>query len=542
MIVETPGIEWSVESEKSKWLPVMRKLSLTISIAILLAVMFSSCSSIPAKTVDKPPSAAEFYTDAKLSRIFSAGVQGHADKSGFILLRDGQRALRERLYLADIAEHSIDAQYYIWNSDDAGKLLMQRLLKSADRGVLVRLLLDDFCVSDRSEQLLVINSHPNIHVRVYNPFVNRSGAGKWLNFAFDFDRLNRRMHNKTYTVDGMVAIVGGRNIGDEYFGQHAQINFSDLDLFTIGPVAKQVSNSFEEYWNSAWAIPIDQMLTSHSAQQDRNKLEGFLHDDSLSETSQVLLYGQNVLPETHYNQLVDELIWAPASFVHDEPGADDKEAYSDGPKRVARHLMQLAENSQQEILIESAYFVLNEPTLELVDQLRSRGIRMRTLTNSMASNDVLPNHASYAMVRKDMLERGIELYELRPDAESCLEILGSEEYCDDDSFLSLHSKSAVFDRETVYVGSLNFNLRSAYLNTEVGMFVESSILAEQLTRQIELNMKRENSWQAMIKDNQVLWVTDINGTEESSSHEPRTTWLERAKEGLLILLPGSQYY
>ena len=519
----------------------MRNLFLTIAMTASLMFTLISCSSIPKKSVEKHPPAEQIYPETKLSQIFYEASREHGDKSGFILLRDGDRAFHERVFLADIAEHTIDAQYYIWNSDTIGKSLMRRLVQSADRGVRVRLLLDDFCVSERSDKLLVINSHPNIDVRVYNPFVKRSGAAKWLNFAVDFDRLNRRMHNKTYIVDGTAAIVGGRNIGDEYFGQNTHINFRDLDLFTVGPVVKQVSESFQEYWDSPWAIAIDEMVSSDADQSYVSQLQDF-QDDTPSEPAQVIFPGTIAAPDTHFNNSLRELVWAPATFVHDEPGGDDDQAYSDEPKRVAKHLLQLVENSQQEILIESAYFVLSESTLDLVNQLRSRGVRVRALTNSMTSNDVLPNHASYAMVRKDMLEHGIELFELRPDAESCLEILGNKEYCDEDSFLSLHAKSAVFDRKTVYIGSLNFNLRSAYLNTEVGMFIDSPVLADKLTRQIELNMKRVNSWQAMVEDDMVLWVTDRNGNEERSQHEPQTSWMERVKEGFLMVLPGAQYY
>lgn len=211
----------------------------------VLIFMVSSCATLPDRIEDEYQSTSTLAVEPRLSQIFSQAVDEQGDKSGFILLRKGVRALRERILLAEIAEKTIDAQYYIWNNDKSGKLLLSKLAKSADRGVSVRLLLDDFNVGGRSEQLLAINSHPNIQVRVYNPFVTRSGVGKWFNLASDFSRLNRRMHNKTYIVDGTAAIVGGRNIGDEYFDQNEHINFSDLDLLTIGVAVKQVSESFK---------------------------------------------------------------------------------------------------------------------------------------------------------------------------------------------------------------------------------------------------------------------------------------------------------
>lgn len=244
----------------------------------------------------------------------------------------------------------------------------------------------------------------------------------------------------------------------------------------------------------------------------------------------------------HCQLSLEQFIWAPAVFIQDQPVSDEKARDKKEPKAVAQKLLELAENSKQEILIESAYFVLNKNATKLAESLIGRGVKIRALTNSMASNDVLPNHASYAMVRRQMLKSGIELYELRPDAESCLELISNQEYCDKDSFLSLHSKSAVFDRKTVYIGSLNLNLRSAYLNTEVAMIINSPALAAQLSNQIELNMKSENSWQAVIENDQVQWVTTIDGISERTDIEPRTRWLQRFKAGILILLPGAKYY
>ena len=518
----------------------MRRWLLVIGVIASSTFILGSCSSIPTKMVDTSQPVSKYYQDSKLAKILDTVTMGHDDKSGFILLRKGSRALHERLYLADIAEHTIDAQYYIWNSDKSGKLLLQRLIQAGDRGVSVRIILDDFSIGDRNEQMLAVDSHPNIQIRVYNPFVNRSGAAKWINFAFDFKRLNQRMHNKTYTVDGVAAIVGGRNVGDEYFDNNEHLNFSDLDLFTVGPAVKEVLKSFEEYWDSPWAIPIGQLVTTDSSKGDKSQLDILLEDNrtelSLSPPE------KEDSPEIHFNQAVNELIWAPATFIYDQPGGGDKEAYSEGPKRVATHLLQLAENSENEILIESAYFVLDELAFELVGHLRDRGVKIRALTNSMAANDVLPNHASYAMVREKMLTHGIKLFELRPDAQSCLQTVGQSIYCDEDSFLGLHSKAAVFDRKTIYVGSCNLNLRSAYLNTEVGMFVDSPLLSEMLISQIELNMKLENSWQPKIKGNQVIWVTKINGKEKTIMHEPQTSLLDRLKKGILTLVPGARYY
>lgn len=519
----------------------MKRSFSILAIAAFGLVMLNSCAPLPTKDAVTMQPSSGGGSETRLSKIIFPAVTKQGQNSGFLLIRDGKRALVERVYLADMAEHSIDTQYYIWNSDKSGKLLMQRLLLAAERGVSVRLLLDDFSVGDRNDQLLAINSHPNVQVRVNNPFITRSGVGKWLNFAFDFDRLNRRMHNKTYTVDGTVAITGGRNIGDEYFNQNEHLNFHDTDLLSVGPVVGQVSKSFSEYWNSPWAIPIDKLVEDDSKKREENPFSGIFTAD-LASPLQLSIPAESNKLEEHFQKSLDELVWAPAVFIADAPWGDDKKKHSEEPKRVAKHLLKMTENSSREVLIESAYFVLNEEALELVGEARKRGVTIRALTNSMASNDVLPNHASYAMVREDMLKQGIVLYELRPDAASCVELVGRPDFCDNDSMLGLHAKAAVFDRKTVYVGSLNLNLRSAYLNTEAAMIIESPILANRLAEQIELNMARENSWQPVIKDGQIQWITENNGEEYISEHEPYTSWGERVEKNMLILLPGSEYF
>ena len=518
--------------------------SVLLQKSIFIACVFfllSSCGSIPDKNEPEQLTQLEPEKISTLGRIFDPYILDNTGNSGFVLLRDGGHALQERLALADAAEHSIEAQYYIWNSDKSGRLLARKLIQAADRGVSVRIILDDFSVGDRNEQLLALNSHPDIEIRIYNPFINRSGVAKWLNFAFDFDRLNQRMHNKTYTVDAVASIVGGRNIGDEYFNQDEQLNFRDLDLFTVGPVVKQVSQSFHDFWNSPWAIPVDLLTETGSEVQAHENLATLLAEYRLEEdTPDLPDYSESA--ENYFSGSAEKLIWAAAEFIYDQPGTDDQQAYSEGPKPVAARLLQLTADSTEEILVESAYFVLDQKALTLTGQLREKGVAVRALTNSMASNDVLPNHASYAMVRQGMLESGIELHELRPDAASCLETIGSAALCDEDTFFGLHSKAAVFDHKIVYIGSCNLNLRSAYLNTEVGVFLQSTELAQILASEIEKTMTLTDSWQPVIKNGKLVWLSESDGIEQIITHEPQTSWTQRLKKGILTLVPGAEYY
>lgn len=516
----------------------MSKSSGVISILVLSFMLYSCSLPKHEKGIPEPNTP---YISSSLFQLFNPTVKAQADNSGILLLRDGARALAERVHLADAAEYSIDAQYYIWNSDKSGQLLMQRLLAAAERGVKVRLLLDDFSVGERNEQLLALNSHKNLQIRVYNPFVMRARLTKWLNFAFDFNRLNRRMHNKTFIVDRMVSIVGGRNIGDEYFNHNEHLNFIDTDILCVGPVQEQVSASFNQYWESQWSVPVDMLINPKSDDSYDDWLNAHL-TKNLAEPLDISLIDTPAALQDYYSKLGNELVWAQAVFVADQPGSEDQDAYAKGPKKVAQHLLQLAEESRKEIIVESAYFVLHDDSLELARQLHHENVQISVLTNSMASNDVLPNHSSYAMVREKILDAGIGLHELRPDAPSCIQFIGKQELCDNNTLLGLHAKAAVFDRQTVYVGSMNFNLRSAYLNTEAAMIIKSSTLAEKLSRQIRLNMKKENSWRVYKTSGTVQWVTDISGKEETTTHEPMTSWLERMESGVLQVLPGALYF
>ena len=505
------------------------------AVLLCLLTIVGGCADLP-PTHKAVVSAPAPYEGGVLAELFAVPQEAGEGESGLIILRDGNRALRERLNLIQMSERSIDLQYYIWNSDQSGRLLMQQLFIAADRGVKVRLLLDDFSVGDRNDQLITINSHPHVEVRIHNPFMMR-GLGKWANFTFDLDRLNHRMHNKTFTVDGLVSIAGGRNIGDEYFGYNEQINFDDADLLMVGPVVQQVTESFIDYWNSPWAVPVDELLGEDK--EDGSAVQGFISRDLASFLKEPLM--DPALLQDHYLTRKNEFVWAPAEFVADLPGGTEG-AFDDEPKRVAMRLVELAKESRQDVLIESAYFVLNDEALELAGQLAERGVKVRALTNSMSSNDVLPNHASYAMVREAMLESGIELFELRPDAQSCPEITGHNAYCDEDSYLGLHAKTAVFDSEIAWVGSFNINLRSAYLNTEAAVIVESPRLARELSGQIERNMQPENCWRVSRHDGGLIWVTTREGVEDISDKEPLTSWLERFEKGLLELVPGAEYY
>jgi len=513
-----------------------------IALILLLFVLTAACSTLPTDGPVKASLAFVSGGDTAIGKLFDEQVGAHPGESGVEILDTGRDALMLRLAAVEMAEQAIDLQYYIWNSDYAGRLLADRVLQAADRGVGVRLLLDDFGVGDKDAPLSAMDAHPNIEVRIYNPNANRRGPVKWLALIGEFGRLNQRMHNKSFIVDGSVAIVGGRNIGNEYFDLDEELNFRDRDLLTVGPVVNEVAGGFDAYWNSGRSFPIGNIADEDKGQEELRAWRAALNERLRDVPA--LAYpvpdgataGRRILEAWR-----DGMVWCRAELLIDRVQALD-ETGSDDRKRVAQVLSAAAQRANAEVLIESAYLVLGDPGLAMLRELRARGVAVRALTNSLASNDVTGNHAAYARRRRAMLEDGIELYELRPDAASCRELIGDPTACAGGSLFGLHSKSVVLDRQSVFVGSFNLNLRSVYLNSELGLLVHSAELAQRIARDIEKNMRPENSWRVALDEHgQIRWTEESVGVETHYTHEPKTGAWRRFWSGLIALLPVEKY-
>lgn len=473
-----------------------------------------------------------------LYRMAQAGAGNHRGLSGFYILDTGQEALLQRAALIEAAEHSIDAQYYIWNSDISGRYLARRLVLAADRGVRVRLLLDDINIARRDHILAILDHHPNIDVRIFNPSPARNGRGKWLIFAAEFERLNRRMHNKTFVVDGALGIVGGRNIGDEYFDLHPAANFRDRDALAAGPIVRDFSANFDVYWNSKWTYPITRLYSGKISEQEFAE-QGALARNLAGDTSGLTRIppGDRGAALAVASETLQQLTWAAAELIFDPP-VEDMAQSSDQPKGTALALRRLVEAARSEILIESAYLVLADSQLDRIDELKARGVRIAALTNSLASNDVVSNHAAYARWRPAMLEHGMELHELRPDAAACRTWISPATFCATGA-VALHAKSAVFDRQTVYIGSFNVNLRSIYLNGETVLIIYSEALAKRVAGDIETGMALENSWQVSRNSHGKLrW---ISSAEDISTREPASAWWRRVRSGMIARLAVEKY-
>ncbi|PSW13441.1 phospholipase D family protein [Photobacterium rosenbergii] len=503
-----------------------------ISLTIFIFTFLHGCASISDEIEHPIESQASQQASTLSALVETYQPEGLTPTNSAVVLQDtGWDALAQRLALIETAEHSIDIQYYIWNSDDSGRYLATRLIAAANRGVKVRVMLDDINLNEREDLLIALDSHPYIEIRVFNPIPTRRGVAKWLNVLGDFSRLNRRMHNKSFTVDGAMSVVGGRNIGDEYFDLSDDINFRDRDVLVMGDVVNDIQTSFVEYWDSRWSYPVSMLGGEASielAALDRVYAPRYKYYPALPEGSEVAYQ--------FLKELMGEITWVKARYIADQPVPDDVDN-TDTPKKTARALADLALKSEQEIVVESAYLVFDDGQLASLQDLTNDGVEVRALTNSMVSNDLITNHSGYAGRRQDMLENGMQLFELKPDTKLCEQSTKDTAKCAPTTPYGLHSKSVVFDRQIAGVGSFNFNLRSTYLNTESILVIENESIAASLADDIEVAMEEENSWHLSLEEGSVRWYSGTKSWET----EPDTSQWDRVKSRFLQLFPIEKY-
>jgi putative cardiolipin synthase len=483
----------------------------------------ASCSALPTL----PPRAATMAladtADTGLGKAVLAGTMAHPGLAGIYPLADGRDAFAARAVLAQAAERSLDVQYYIWRNDTTGMLMFDALKAAADRGVRVRLLLDDNNTSGLDAILAQLDAHPQIEIRLFNPFAIRSV--RYLGFMTDFGRLNRRMHNKSFTADNQVTIVGGRNIGNEYFGAAGDISFADLDVIAVGPVVRAVSDDFDRYWNSGSAYPMAAMVPHPEAAPRRNA------DPAAA------AYLDTVKRSTFMTQLSAGTLpfeWAHTRIVSDDPAKVVDKAPEDA--NIAFKLKNLLGEPKRSLDLVSPYFVPGKDGAEAVADLARQGVRVRVLTNSLEATDVAAVHAGYAKWRKPLLEAGVSLYELRrewadePSREQRRGAFGSSD-------ASLHAKTISADGNRIFVGSFNFDQRSIHLNTEMGLVIDSVALAGQLTSTLDQRMPTRAYEVRIDEKGKLHWIERPNGKEIRHDVEPGTTWWTRAAVKGLSWLP-----
>lgn len=510
----------------------------------LVLILLAGCTALPTRPIEPASAPAQNPEDTSLGRALAPDLEQQPGKSGVYPLANGSDAFAARMALAAAAERTLDVQYYIWHRDDTGKLLANQLIQAANRGVHVRLLLDDFGTYHVDANLLALSYHTNIEVRLFNPVANRTF--RHVAFLFEFLRTNRRMHNKSFTVDNQVTIIGGRNIGDAYFGAGPGKEFADFDVVAIGPIVKAVSTAFDIYWRSPSSIPIEQLSHEKVLAKWVTRQEATLAAECA--TLQDSNYFQTARDDGLMNELrAHELNWSwgDAWLVYDLP---EKVTTSpeDPRTHLVPHLRPVIDDTEHEVLIISPYFVPGDEGVKFIQALRKRGVRVVIITNSLEATDVAAVTAKYGRYRKSLLLAGVELYEFKPDAslKAAGKKKGSRDSARGSSRASLHAKTFVFDERDIFVGSLNLDARSKSLNTEVGAVFDVPDLA---TR-IATNVKQDalpNCYRLELvpghglyaKCHYVNWLDEADGQAIRYTHEPGAGWGKRFMVGILSWLP-----
>jgi cardiolipin synthase C len=487
--------------------------------------------------VDAQPSAAFMEPQlTKLGRLIDAEHAARGE-SALRLLYSGTAAFAARVALIREAERAIDAQYYIIHGDLTGKLLLGELLAAADRGVRVRLLVDDIYAGGAEQAIADFDHHPQVEVRLFNPWRSRGSAvARMWESVTAFSRINHRMHNKLLSADGAAVVLGGRNLGDEYFDADDRTGFRDLDVVGIGPVAAQASVSFDEFWNSETSIPIIADPDHRGSDAGLTALrESFAaHLKSAMDTPYIKVLQENVLNHANTDPQVN-WAYAPTRVLSDSPA----KAISAEHERLVDQIAKVVPEAQKEVLVVSPYFVPAEDGVKALRQLAARDVTVKILTNSLASNDVSAVHSGYAKVREPLLEKGVKLYELKR--------VGTPPSDEDDAAFSsaaasLHAKSFLVDRRHLFVGSLNLDPRSIVINTEVGVLIESVQLAEQWEKAFQLVTSPAFAYEVTVEkqgeSEYLIWrTTGADGMQVTLYKEPDTTWLQRFQVDMLKWLP-----
>jgi putative cardiolipin synthase len=508
---------------------------------ILLAALpwLTHCATAPSMQGVEPSYALPPAEHGELEAAVMLERDGTPGHSGVLLVEHNALAFAYRAATAAAARHSLDVQYYIWHDDLTGRLLAAELMRAAERGVRVRVLVDDIDARAKHDLFRVADLHPNVEVRLFNPYYSRTGAfGQVTEWLWRAHRLNRRMHNKAWIADNRVAIVGGRNIGDEYFGAAAHSNFSDLDLLLTGPVVADVSASFDDYWNSPNAVPVarfdgkppkpgalEQMIVDARAYREEaadNPYIQALRDERTR--AELLLQQGPTLRVENVRLLVDD----PSKVGTKEQGVR--------ASNVLAGLAGAMKGAEEELFIVSPYFVPGKRGAESLVAQAERGVRVAVLTNSLAATDVAAVHTGYARYRRDLLRGGVDLYEMKRKAgseagRSKISITGS-------SGASLHTKAMIIDGRWVFVGSMNIDPRSANLNTEMGVLLESPELAAQLRHEFDHIIGPEMSYRVVLEEGEgLVWYDRVKGEDRRLEREPDASTGRRVTVTLLRLVP-----
>ncbi len=491
-----------------------------LSVLCSVVLILSACTPVPLDQ-DKPVSYAKTPPPPNtLRRAASASP-------GFAALSDGNEALGARLRLIEAAEHSLDLQYFLMKPDLAGALVIEALFQAADRGVRVRFLLDDVFTTADDTTLALLNAHPNVQMRIFNPAM-RPGP-KWFGFVSEFNRVNRRMHNKSFTADGSYAIIGGRNIADEYYQIDTTSEFADFEMLIAGPTVKNIAATFDLFWNDGRAVPMERLRDPPSSAQlaeARAELTGYLKPARATY--------ERAVNDPYFDRLgtgQEPRYTGAAAVVTDTP-EKLKLPLPEGERILAENFLNRMKSAKRDVILLTPYFVPEDWGARFFVDLAARGVRVRVVTNSLASTNHAYVHAGYRRHRARLLEAGVELYEIRADA---LQVLGLVPP-DDTTGVVMHTKLAVIDGRDVFVGSLNFDPRSIKQNTELGLFIQSPRLAGDMLAALNAGIDDYTYRLSLASDGSLRWHYDNPDAPETTTREPGATFGRNLIVGITALL------
>jgi cardiolipin synthase C len=518
-------------------------------LVLLVAAFAGGCATLPPgsdfpKTVSSALAQPE---ETRIGRQFADAARQHGGNSAFRMLAVGVDGFLARVQMVNAAERTLDLQYFIFRADETGKLLTNAVLQAADRGVRVRVLLDDGETIAGDDQLVALDAHERIEVRVFNPFIYRGHFlfMRALEFTFSIARLDYRMHNKLMVVDNAIALVGGRNVGDEYFQIDPKTQFADDDVFAAGPIVKELSATFDEFWNSDMSIPVRALAegtASATALAEYRKVLADHHEEKKADGTD---YASRVATGEPLAAMISgklPLVWAHAQLIYDSP--NKKQVDKDGMigRLMHRPVAVAVAAAQSELLMTTPYLIPGEEGMALFSDLRTRNVRVRILTNSLESSTVLLAHSGYMRYRPPLLEKGVEIHEVRS-------LLGNARGSGQTTSISrfgnysLHAKLFVFDRKRLFVGSMNFDQRSMHLNTEIGLIIDSPELAQQAAARFETMVSPPNSYEVVLRSSEgpgsqrLAWRTEEGGKTVEYDSEPARSNSQRFRLNLLSLLP-----
>jgi len=510
----------------------------------LAAALIGGCASMPGAHYPRAASIALARPeDTALGARFEAAARGHDGNSGFRILTAGVEGFLTRVQMIDSAQKTLDLQYFIFRGDETGRLLTDALVRAADRGVRVRVLVDDGDTVPGDEQIVALDAHPSVEVRIFNPFAYRGHmrAIRAMEFFFNASRLDYRMHNKLLVVDNSVALVGGRNIGNQYFQMDPRSQFADDDVFTAGPIARQLSTTFDEYWNSRFAIPVKALQDSAIKTNDlaQHRAAGRRRREMRPLESPGQDYVAQIATGEPYAGMVSgrlTLIWAPAAVICDSPDKHKVDSSVLAGRLMERAVAAAARGVKSELLMVTPYFVPSADEMQLLLDLRARHVNVRILTNSLQSAPELVAQSGYMKFRVPLLMQGVDLHEARSFLGNT-HGSGQTKHISSYGNYALHAKIIVFDRDKVFMGSMNFDQRSRRLNTEIGLIIDSPELALQSALRFQGMVQPENAYAVELRDKHLMWKSREDGQDVEYDREPARNEGQRLEVKFLSYLP-----